>query len=361
LSNPIESVAQRPKTLWVEYAKAIGIILVVYGHVARGANAAGLYLDESGYHLIDSIIYSFHMPLFFFLSGLFFPTSLRKRGAGLFCANKVDTLLYPYVVWSLLQGSVEALLNNWTNGHATFLEVLELVWLPRAQLWFLYALLTVSLFGVLVSRLTAGALPLTVVLLAAAGFAVRGDNFGVPIFAYLLGYFVFFAAGACFAGSRLEAGLQQYRRMLLLPGIAAFCVAQYLYHLTFGLTYASDGIAGLGLALISIAMIVLICMCLADRTLPALATLGAASLGIYLLHILVGSGSRIVLMNVFRVHNLLLILSVGTLAGAFIPMALYTRAKQLGILSLFVVPTALSVENLLRAHRDRLSLRSTQS
>ena len=60
------------RNVWVDYAKAIGIILVVYGHVARGVFNAGLPMDEARFVLVDSIIYSFHMPLFFFLSGLFF-------------------------------------------------------------------------------------------------------------------------------------------------------------------------------------------------------------------------------------------------------------------------------------------------
>lgn len=43
---------------WVDIAKGIGIILVVMGH----ANCP---------EIPHGIIYSFHMPLFFFLSGLF--------------------------------------------------------------------------------------------------------------------------------------------------------------------------------------------------------------------------------------------------------------------------------------------------
>ncbi|BEL98781.1 hypothetical protein SM14VA2_11940 [Serratia marcescens] len=64
---------------WVDYAKGIGIILVVFGHVNRGLYSAGIQLSGSSYLLTDSIIYSFHMPLFFFLSGLFFTQSLDKR------------------------------------------------------------------------------------------------------------------------------------------------------------------------------------------------------------------------------------------------------------------------------------------
>lgn len=44
--------------------KGIGIILVVFGHVNRGLYSAGIQLPGSFYQLTDSVIYSFHMPLF---------------------------------------------------------------------------------------------------------------------------------------------------------------------------------------------------------------------------------------------------------------------------------------------------------
>jgi hypothetical protein len=60
------------REIWVDYSKAIGIVLVVYGHVAHGIYKASLPINKDVYLLIDSVIYSFHMPLFFFLSGLYF-------------------------------------------------------------------------------------------------------------------------------------------------------------------------------------------------------------------------------------------------------------------------------------------------
>jgi len=55
--------------IWVDYFKAIGIILVVYGHSARGLHAAHLPFDQDMFMAFDAAIYSFHMPLFFFISG----------------------------------------------------------------------------------------------------------------------------------------------------------------------------------------------------------------------------------------------------------------------------------------------------
>lgn len=54
------------REVWVDYAKALGIILVVTGHVNRGLYSSGIYISKQFYTLFDSIIYTFHMPLFSF-------------------------------------------------------------------------------------------------------------------------------------------------------------------------------------------------------------------------------------------------------------------------------------------------------
>ena len=57
---------------WVDYAKGIGIILVVYGHVLIGIYNSKIDIPHSFYDYCQKFIYSFHMPLFFFLAGLFY-------------------------------------------------------------------------------------------------------------------------------------------------------------------------------------------------------------------------------------------------------------------------------------------------
>src|SRR6059058_582095 len=90
---------------WVNVAKGLGIILMVFGHVGRGivppkeqASGGAAHL----YWLADEAIYAFHMPLFFFLSGLFVERGAR-RSAGVFFDSKVRTILYPYFLWATIQ------------------------------------------------------------------------------------------------------------------------------------------------------------------------------------------------------------------------------------------------------------------
>lgn len=114
-------------------------------------------MSTSLYNLSDSIVYSFHMPLFFFLSGLFLRSSLAKRGGVQLVFSKIDTIFYPHLVWSILQGCIQVFLSNYTNGNVSFSEVFALLWAPRAQFWFLYALFIVfivaaTIYSIILNR-----------------------------------------------------------------------------------------------------------------------------------------------------------------------------------------------------------------
>lgn len=67
---------------WVDNAKGIGIVLIVYLHVINGLDAAfyGRVTENQFWGYSQSLIRTFHMPLFFFLSGLFVNTSISKYG-----------------------------------------------------------------------------------------------------------------------------------------------------------------------------------------------------------------------------------------------------------------------------------------
>ena len=50
---------------WIDIAKGIGIILVVIGHISQ-------------IEVLNDIIYSFHMPLFFIISGYLYKRKFYK-------------------------------------------------------------------------------------------------------------------------------------------------------------------------------------------------------------------------------------------------------------------------------------------
>lgn len=71
----------------IDIAKGIGILLVVFAHIYEG--------------FATEIIYLFHMPLFFYLSGATFSFSKSKFN-GNFVIKRIKALLVPYVIFSLI-------------------------------------------------------------------------------------------------------------------------------------------------------------------------------------------------------------------------------------------------------------------
>lgn len=138
----------KPRITWIDFAKGLTIILMVYGHVMRGVNSAGLIQDVSFFNLSDKFFFSFRMPLFVILSGLFFLKSLNKYGTEGLIINRFRTVLYPYIVWSFLHTLIEVILSNYTNGQLNVSELLTCIFIPRAHFWFLFALFFINLINI---------------------------------------------------------------------------------------------------------------------------------------------------------------------------------------------------------------------
>ncbi|MFV0418424.1 MAG: acyltransferase family protein [Dysgonomonas sp.] len=72
------------RIVWIDIAKGIGIILVVLGHVN--------YVSDIDYNILR-LVYMFHMPLFFFLSGYLYKKNTDIKGL---VKNKFQQLMIPY-------------------------------------------------------------------------------------------------------------------------------------------------------------------------------------------------------------------------------------------------------------------------
>lgn len=65
---------------WIDLAKGITILLVVIGHVSLGLLESRNFVSSTKLLLlIVQMVYVFHMPIFFALSGFFFKTLNSKN------------------------------------------------------------------------------------------------------------------------------------------------------------------------------------------------------------------------------------------------------------------------------------------
>lgn len=119
---------------WIDISKGLGIILVIFGHIHSGK--------------VRELIYSFHMPLFFFLSGAVFKI---KSDFKTFFIKKVKALVRPYFYF----GSVILLFFIFIDfilGKCTFLKEMKLLLLFLLQrrflvLWFISCLFWLNLIA----------------------------------------------------------------------------------------------------------------------------------------------------------------------------------------------------------------------
>ena len=200
------------RNLWVDYAKGIGILLVVLGHVLGGLMRAGIAEGEI-WGDIFNIIYTFHMPLFFLLSGMFVERSVVSKGVGSFVLSKIDTIAYPYFLWMIIQGVVLVFAASYTNGNSdvTWAGVFDL-FPAKDQFWFLYDLFIMMMVSMLVLKFVPN--PLMVMVILSAGMYVTMADIASTELAKLSAYLIYFVMGMVV--SRIQTALAKnignYRR-----------------------------------------------------------------------------------------------------------------------------------------------------
>jgi len=125
-----------------------------------------------------------------------------------------------------------------------------------------------------------------------------------------------------------------------------FVVGQYLFHVTYGLNYTVGGLPVLALATVSIFFMAALSMWLGQFRVDWLLFIGASSMTIYLMHILAGSGARVILSKFMGIDSIPLHLVVGTLVGLLAPLAAQWVITRFNLSFLLTPPRPVSATNL---------------
>jgi len=329
-------MAQR--TDWVDCGKGLGIILVVYAHLLSSGYHSGLQIQEHFFLLSDSIVYSFHMPLFFFLAGLFVRQSCKKRGARAFLVNKVKFIAYPYLIWSFLQGGIELFFTQHSHRGITLGDIMGIPYLPLAQFWFLYALFwmyfaytVLNWFGrfasafMIVAAFVLFFYPVNTEIMALHGFSTG---------------FVFFVFGIFtkqYLGNIEKYTVPIWATAVLSPVFIG--IAWYIFEFVIAPTRLTDGSHPFYFLFLAVSGITL---CLGwsqyfarKKCFRFVKFLGIYSLQIYLVHMLAGVGTRIILLNFFHVQNPVLHMIIGVSAGLLVPVLVFKTALKVHFPYLF--------------------------
>ncbi len=323
-----KSVTSGVRSNVVDIVKGIAIILVAYGHTAQGLIHREWWTTPSA-HFINTLIYSFHMPAFFFVSGLFVTGSIAKRGAARFTTEKLKTILYPYALFAVIGAAIEPLVERFRSGaHPFEWKQFLLDLLDGKASWFLFVLFLCLMLALLTVKMPNW---LRFVLAAIAGMTLPS---GPPLTNQTVREFCFLAMGM-WVGKRIY-WIDQISVVTAGLGfalLAAFQVAMiYLFGQPTQWTYIGLGLTGTAALLLAARVL--------DGQSPGdfMAWMGQASLAVFLLSEFGQGAGREILAKVFHSKAVLPQLLVSTLLATIPPAILWYRQDKWRLRWLFQWP-----------------------
>lgn len=297
------------------------------------------------------MFFSFRMPLFFIVSGIFLSASFAKRGMREYVATKAKTILYPYFVWGALQITLQLFFSQYVNHPPTAFNYLYLLYLPREieQFWYLYALFNVSVLYVIL-KYRFGLKPWHHIVLGLVLFYVSALSYqhDAPIgfLKDIMHYYIFIVIGDFLRNiMKKPENIKLFQSwkvffILLIPFVASqsyFLWANLKFpgshynHVEYYQPYFF-----LIIALVGCAFILSICFLFQRYHKPAwLRVLGKHSLYIYVAHVIAFASLRVLMVNVFHIDNVIILLITGIVSGLLIPIWLYKISIRFNMQWLF--------------------------
>ncbi len=322
---------------WVDYAKGMAAISVVFVHVLHGVIRAGLITNEQVKFLADSWSeYSLNMPVFFFLAGLFAVSSVKKP-LGDFMSDKLRTLVYPYVLWSFIAMFVGTLAVKYTNFGMTLNDWPNVLYSPVLIYWFLYAMFILMTVFAVMNKLNIDIRWFVALMVGLFLFGKTVDVYGFSEWmGRLFEFGIFFAFGAYF-NERIKTMFDgRSTRNIALIGVTALII------FAFFVAQGPNFVPPLMEALVSatgLVMAICISEVLARKdALTILRSWGRISLQIYLVHVLAGVGFRVLLARFLHIDNGALHLFGGWLVGINSAVFLVWFGNKIGFTYLFTFP-----------------------
>ncbi len=300
-----------------DIAKGIGIILVVIGHAFPDSTQL---VSGSFSYILYRMIYSFHMPFFFFVSGLVSAGIVGVSGRSEKVSQikkKAMRLLIPYFVI----GAIFVPLRIVFGKFARFtydMSKLYTVFLgnnPCGQLWFLYVLFFFSLTAILFSTkknikfLLAGSLAVTCLskLVTVRYDGISWYNSLFMLFFYYLGLFL----------SQHHDKVYRYMKPKgLLFALPAFALSFYGFMMT-GEHYLMKILTSVTGICMILCLSALVQMFKISGLKWLLTEIGGYSMDVYILHSPMGLVWRVLILKLLGLNSIIYSL-VYVFSGVFI-------------------------------------------
>lgn len=228
----MQNVEVKDKQLDYDFCKVLATILVVAAHITK------FYSDRGGVFQMPSIkslnyitefIYSFHMPLFIFLSGAIYCEGIARgkyKDFLSFVKNKFKRLLVPYFVIGIgYVAPVMIILNltQWSFGEYVYKGLF--LGMNSRHLWFLWTLFFCFLMVRLMKKILDKGMKAQVLVLAFSLVLAVFSNFFTNIFAIrnITYYLFYFLLGYLFHSKKNIVSKYLHKKTIYIP-IIILCI-----------------------------------------------------------------------------------------------------------------------------------------
>lgn len=318
--------------------------------------------DPADYPVLEYLnifFFSFRMPLFFIVSGLFFRLSLVNKGTGNFIKNRAQTILYPLIIWGTIHITLQLIFSDYVNAIRQPSDYFRLLYQPRSieQFWYLNALFFVSVLYAIVTTYarfnSSRQLVLGILFYAVAAY-LHINDIEAGFITDVLFFYLFFAIGDAASGFMLDPGnykkIASYKTLFLV--LPVFFLIQH-YFTNLNLTHKNDYyVQNYQPTLFAIAALVggsfvLVISFLLQKAnkLLFLRVIGYHSLYIYVTNLMITASTRVIMVRFFHIDNVGLIVLVGTITGIVIPMVFYNLMVRMGAWWIFTLRKPLEESN----------------
>lgn len=312
------SVSVKKRIGWVDIAKGITIVLVVFGHSLQGivdSQNLSIHSNNSSIFFAKNMVYGFHMATFFLISGFFI--GFLQKPIKIFLVEKIRRIAIPYFIWSFILALCMQIASKYTNAGLGLSNFLTAIWTPFSEYWYLYVLFFIYLIYYVVDKLIKQYAQITMLIIAFILFGVQIVLPNVWIWRNLGEYLLFFVAGN-YVYSVLKRLEQRVTYRYLFVNIVFFLIVNYgLYQVLVVNKLWISTYYYLLTAIIG-GSLVLVTAILVDRLrlyalVQGLKFLGKNSMQIYVMHLIPLAGIRILLLKIFDVQWLWMIVPLITI------------------------------------------------
>ena len=338
-------MSEKSRVSYIDIAKAIGIYLVILGHVVNVGTP------------LKTILYTFHMPLFFILSGMTYKLpsdnswqSIKER-----LKKKVSVLLIPYILFALIYSKL-TFTNLACIGYSSW-KTLKLAG-SLSSLWFLMALFMSHVYLLIVFKLmhkkyegNAFVLLIIAIVLFTIGVIVPyGGKYGYP---WMMNV-AFVSSAFMLAGIMFRKWVCKFsdltiawRVVILIITLLAFIMMMPVNNPSPGYVLMADGLYGNAIVFAFTALLGSITVILFSQMADVFLSrqsyvlwVGRNTLGIYLIHKFIVSGAHTILKNMGLDYNnmaiacassllvLLVSCAVVVVINKFVPFLLHFKINE---------------------------------